>query len=51
MLGPRLGERARRAMSLEFRHSEPGGEWPHTETNVSPTDVAFLALAEKVDQK
>lgn len=29
-VGSTFAERVRRAVGIEFRHNEPGGEWPHT---------------------
>jgi len=49
MLGARLGERLRRSFRKEHRHTEPGGEWPHTLS--MPTESAdFLAQVAVLDQ-
>jgi glycosyltransferase involved in cell wall biosynthesis len=41
-LGPKLGDRLRKALGLGFQHSAPGGEWPHLLTR-SDADAELYA--------
>ena len=50
LLGVRAGETVRRLAGRRFKHSEPGGEWPHTGHALSPRDEqAHWRLAQEVD--
>jgi glycosyltransferase involved in cell wall biosynthesis len=49
-LGPRWGERVRRAIRRPYLHATPGDEWPHT-GQAMEAQHAFLARAAAMDRQ
>lgn len=49
LLGVYWGETIRRLVGIEFRHTEPGGEWPHTHDSRIYDEAKFWEKARTLD--
>jgi hypothetical protein len=49
--GTRFGERLRRAAGIKYRHTEPGGEWPHSYGCTPVGDSEFWQQAAALDSR
>lgn len=49
LFGSEVSELIRRLLLRKFKHSDPGGEWPHSYGNRKPDDPDFWKLAQQLN--